>query len=155
MTLVFCSFSHPFRWVQQALEDYSISIKKLNQPFELQLLKFKNKDSLKSEDYQKAQASQLLKFLRSKDLVLLMDEGGQSLNTSQFSGRLRSCIESGKNRVVLVVGGSYGVSKELKQRADYVWKLSNLTLNGGVAQILTLEQVYRAVSLWKGSSYHH
>jgi 23S rRNA (pseudouridine1915-N3)-methyltransferase len=64
-------------------------------------------------------------------------------------------LESGKSRLVFVIGGAYGFSDEVYARADMKWSLSALTFNHWLAQLAALEQVYRGLTILKGIPYHN
>lgn len=97
----------------------------------------------------------ILKTLKPTDLVVLCDERGELLTSKKFSEKLVKLFERGKSRVVFVVGDAYGASDDLKARADYTWSMSTLTFNHHFAQALAMEQVYRALTIWKNVPYHN
>lgn len=96
----------------------------------------------------------LLKQIKEDDFVILCDEMGRDLNSLTFSKKVVELLENNR-RLVFCIGGPYGVNSSVKERADFVLKLSTLTLNHCVAQIVLLEQIYRALMIWKGRSYHN
>jgi 23S rRNA (pseudouridine1915-N3)-methyltransferase len=102
-----------------------------------------------------AESKALLSELKPQDFVVLLDERGQHLSSLQFSKHLVQAFESGKRRVVVVVGGAYGMSAELKARGQEIWSLSALTLAHPVAMAVLLEQLYRGFTIWKGLPYHN
>ena len=58
-------------------------------------------------------------------------------------------------RMVFIIGGAYGVSDKVVERANYVWKLSSLVFPHMLVRIIVLEQLYRALTIIKGEKYHH
>lgn len=108
------------------------------------------------EDSQRAAAEsrRLLDFLNPEDYVILCDESGKSLNSKAFSHQLQQIVESGKSRIVFIVGGAFGVDESVRKRAQLLISLSPFTLNHLVAQAVILEQIYRAFTIWKGFPYH-
>ncbi len=87
--------------------------------------------------------------------MVLLDEQGKGLTSKAFSKELVQWVESGKKRVVFVIGGSYGVSDAVKTRANIKLKLSDFVLNHWVAQIVLTEQIYRALAIWRNLPYHN
>jgi 23S rRNA (pseudouridine1915-N3)-methyltransferase len=124
-------------------------------PLTLQRLKTKNR-TRDAQDRKIAEEGELLlKQIEPSDYVIVCDERGQIADTKAFSKKMISALESGKKRVVFIVGGAYGTSDEVKRRADMKWNLSPMTMNHFVAQVVALEQIYRALTIWKGVPYHN
>lgn len=90
-----------------------------------------------------------------KDFVILLDETGKELSSTDLSQFIeKRCMDSGK-RVVFIIGGAYGVSQEIKDRADFTWSLSKLVFPHEIVRIILAEQVYRACTIIRGEKYHH
>ncbi len=87
------------------------------------------------------------------DFLVLLDERGRSLTSPDLAGRLEDWQQDGRN-LSFVIGGPDGVNDAVRQRADFIWSLSALTLPHGLARILCVEQLYRAWSLNAGHPYH-
>lgn len=102
-----------------------------------------------------AETRALLQHIKKDDLVVLCDERGQAVSSIRFSEKLVSFLEQGRPRVVIVIGGAFGVGEELRHRADWTWSLSPLVLNHHIAQSVALEQLYRALAIWKKLPYHN
>lgn len=89
----------------------------------------------------------------SDEFRVLLDEQGKSLSSSALAAKLSAWQHDGRN-LCFLIGGPDGVTAELRERADFVWSLSSLTLPHGLARILCAEQLYRAWSLQSGHPYH-
>jgi 23S rRNA (pseudouridine1915-N3)-methyltransferase len=87
------------------------------------------------------------------EFVILLDERGRALSTQQLARRLADWQQDGRD-ICFVIGGPDGVSATVRDRADFSWSLSALTLPHGLARILCVEQLYRAWSLSTGHPYH-
>ena len=83
--------------------------------------------------------------------TVVLSEEGKLFSTAEFAGFLEKC----DTRVVFVVGGPFGLAPAVKARANLVWSLSPLTFTHEMARLLLLEQLYRALNLNAGGSYHH
>lgn len=101
-----------------------------------------------------AEADSILGRLAGTDYVVAFDERGREYGSVEFAGELSGLIESGRN-VVFVAGGPFGLSERVRQRADRVLSLSKLTFTHEMARVIVLEQVYRAMTIIKGRTYHH
>lgn len=90
-----------------------------------------------------------------KDFVILLDETGKELSSPELAQFIeKRCMDSGK-RVVFIIGGAYGVTQEIKDRADFTWALSKLVFPHEIVRIILSEQVYRACTIIRGEKYHH
>lgn len=85
----------------------------------------------------------------------LFDEKGKMFSSVEFSGFLEKKMISGPKELILVIGGPYGFSKEVYQRASSKISLSRLTFSHQMVRLLCLEQIYRAFTILKGEPYHH
>ncbi len=99
------------------------------------------------------EAESLLSRIRSDEQVVLLDERGTSLSSQTLATRLSTWQSDGRD-LAFIIGGPDGVSDAVRQRADFVWSLSGLTLPHGLARVLLSEQLYRAWSLQTGHPYH-
>ncbi len=99
------------------------------------------------------EAESLLSRLNSDEQVVLLDERGTSLSSQKLAQRLSKWQSDGRD-LAFIIGGPDGVSQSVRQRADFVWSLSELTLPHGLARVLLSEQLYRAWSLQTGHPYH-
>ena len=89
---------------------------------------------------------------RSDARIYALGEEGTTFRSKEVADSLR--VLHGQS-AVFIVGGAYGLSDAVKQRADVLWSLSPLTFTHEIARMLLCEQLYRAVSIQTGSKYHH
>jgi 23S rRNA (pseudouridine1915-N3)-methyltransferase len=142
-------------WLAELTEEYR---KKIGFFCSVEILQIKpTKQSRSSSEQKRAdETAALLKALGKKeDYVILCDERGDSLSSRKFSQRLVKSFETGKSRVSIVIGGAFGFSDEMRERADWIWSLSPLVFNHHIAQAVVLEQVYRGFTIWKNLPYHN
>jgi 23S rRNA (pseudouridine1915-N3)-methyltransferase len=97
----------------------------------------------------------ILSKLNTADRVILLDEIGKEWSTVELAEFVEEMRESGTKRVVFIIGGAYGVDKQVRDRAHYIWSLSKLTFPHMLVRLILSEQVYRATSILHGSKYHH
>ena len=101
----------------------------------------------------------LNKFLESwpftgNDYVILLDERGKNITSPELSKKLQDCFIQSKNPII-IIGGAYGVTQEVRNKANFVWSVSNLVFPHELMRVLLSEQLYRAQSITNGSKYHH
>jgi 23S rRNA (pseudouridine1915-N3)-methyltransferase len=110
----------------------------------------------KSEDAQRAidwEGEQLLARIAPDEQVVLLDEKGSQPGSQDLARKVSAWQADGRD-LCFVIGGPDGVSKHCRDRAGFVWSLSNLTLPHGLARVIFAEQMYRAWSLLSGHPYH-
>jgi len=100
-----------------------------------------------------AEGEQILAIIGANEQVVLLDESGQQMASQALATRL-SDWQSDARDLCFVIGGPDGVSSACRERANFVWSLSALTLPHGLARVLFAEQMYRAWSLQAGHPYH-
>lgn len=100
------------------------------------------------------EADNILKRLREDDIVILLDLKGDLWNSEKVAEIIKSAELSTSGRLVLVIGGTLGVSNKLIARSDYRWCLSPLTFPHQLVRLLILEQLFRACKINKGEVYH-
>lgn len=97
----------------------------------------------------------IIKLLKEGDVVVLLDERGKEVDTPGFAKLLERHLQEATKRLVFVVGGAFGVSEEVRQRANTTLKLSSLVFPHMLVRLILAEQLYRASSIIEGGKYHH
>jgi len=113
----------------------------------------RRKKNDKSRQARTAEGEQMLARLGTTEQVVLLDERGKHLTSQLFAAKLTDWQADGRD-LCFIIGGPDGVSDECRQRANFTWSLSQLTLPHGMVRVLFAEQMYRAWSLQTGHPYH-
>lgn len=132
--------------ITDAINDYE---KRLRAPFEVKwvLLPYSAKNG---DEARQDESERIISQLRPADFVVLLDERGQDLSSSDFSALLTS-----QQNIVIIIGGAYGVNDELRQRADRVISLSAMVFPHQLVRLILIEQIYRAQAIATNHPYHH
>ena len=130
-------------WVLDGVSEYS---KRLKKPFDVRF-EFFEEDKL-------ARFLEKWPFSPSSEFVILLDERGSGLSSIEFSEKLEQCFNSSRE-VVIIIGGAYGVSSEVRERADFVWSFSRQVFPHELMRVMLTEQIYRAQEIARGGKYHH
>ncbi|HNY14401.1 MAG TPA: 23S rRNA (pseudouridine(1915)-N(3))-methyltransferase RlmH [Bacteroidales bacterium] len=101
------------------------------------------------------EGKKILEALGKDDFIVLLDERGKELSTSEFAGWLQNRILLPGKRIVFVVGGPWGFSEEVYNAAGFRLSLSRMTFPHQLVRLLFAEQLYRAFTVIKGEPYHH
>ena len=130
-------------WADTAIQEYS---KRMKKPY--------------LTEWQFFEESKLIKklerwdFDKTKEYVIICDERGKNLSSPEFSQKITSSLENGKD-IIILIGGAFGFSPEIRARADFLWSFSNLVFPHRLAQAIVAEQIYRAQEIALGHPYHH
>ena len=93
--------------------------------------------------------------LKKDDFLVLLDERGKQLTSVEFSAFMEQKLQLPAKRLVFLVGGAWGFSEEIYQRADFKISLSKMTFSHQMVRLFFLEQLYRAMTILRGESYHN
>ena len=97
----------------------------------------------------------ILKKVGEKDFLVLLDEKGKEVTSMGFAEIVKHHQNISTKNLVFIIGGAYGFSEEVYQRANMKIALSKMTFPHQLVRVLFLEQVYRAFTILKGEKYHH
>ena len=102
-----------------------------------------------------AEGENLTQRIPADAFVIALDQSGKSLRSEQLADLMQEHMVGGTALWVLVIGGPYGLSDSVRQRADLVLSLSAMTLTHQIARLILLEQLYRCCTIIRNEPYHH
>ena len=100
------------------------------------------------------EGERILAKCRPGDLVMAMCIEGKIISSEEFAADFASAALNGKSTIDIIIGGSYGLSPAVKQRADMKLSMGRMTFPHQLARVMLCEQIYRAFSINSGSQYH-
>jgi len=125
-------------------------------PFEMVVIpELKNTKNLSIAEQQEKEADLILKQLDTSDEVVLLDDKGKQFTSMGFSEYISKKMLASHKRMVFVVGGPYGFSERVYNRANGKVSLSAMTFSHQMIRLIFVEQLYRAMTILKGEPYHH
>lgn len=101
------------------------------------------------------EGDEILKRMQASDVMILLDEKGKSYTSEGFSQLLQKKMNSGIKNLVFVIGGPYGFSEAVYQRANGKVALSAMTFSHQMIRLFFVEQLYRGFTILKNEPYHH
>jgi len=137
-------------WVVEGIERYQ---KRLKAPFlaEWILVAHSSLDGLRARQ---DESERILSRLDAYDFIVLLDERGKELDSPTFAGVLKAELDRSQ-KVLIIIGGAFGVTDALRDKAHLVWSLSPLVFPHQLVRLILVEQLYRAQQITLGGSYHH
>jgi 23S rRNA (pseudouridine1915-N3)-methyltransferase len=115
----------------------------------------KNAKNLSEKQQKIAEGNELLKRIEKSDTMIILDEKGKTFSSVQFSEYLQKKMNSGLKNLIFVIGGPYGFSEEIYQRANGKISLSTMTFSHQMVRLFFIEQLYRGFTILKNEPYHH
>ena len=115
----------------------------------------KNAAMLSEMDLKKKEGEMITGFLQKEDWLVLLDETGKMLGSEGLATFIQQRANESTKTIVFLIGGAYGVSDAVKQRANFVWSLSKLVFPHQLVRLILAEQIYRACSINRNEKYHH
>ena len=115
----------------------------------------RNTKKLSEAEQKRLEGEAILRLLNESDHVTLLDEHGAELRSIEFAELVQRRMSSGVKRLVFVIGGAYGLSEALYQRANSKVSLSKMTFSHQIVRAIFAEQLYRAFTILKNEPYHH
>ena len=124
-------------------------------PFDIQVIPdLKNTKNL-SEAQQKQQEGEAILRAVEGSYVVLLDEHGIEYRSMTFARQLQTWMNTSTRGLTFVIGGAYGFSPAVYERADAQISLSQMTFSHQMIRLLFVEQLYRAMTILRGEPYHH
>lgn len=124
--------------------------------FELDIIPdIKNVKNLSEQQQKEKEGELILSKLAPADFLILLDENGKAFGSIEFADELQKKMNAGIKTVVFVIGGPYGFSEAVYQKAQQKISLSKMTFSHQMVRLFFIEQVYRGFTILRNEPYHH
>jgi 23S rRNA (pseudouridine1915-N3)-methyltransferase len=143
------------RLFREIIDEY---IKRVNHyiPFEITYLPdLKNRKSVSEDEQKVLEGEKLIKAIEPTDYVVLLDDKGKNYSSPEFAGYIEKKMHSVPKRLVFLIGGPYGFSKNIYDVANEKISLSKMTFTHQMVRMIFTEQLYRALTILNNEPYHH
>ena len=142
-------------WIETGLKDYKKRIKRYL-PFDvIEVPTVKGSGKMTKNEIKEKEGKEILNNIRSNSYVVLLDENGKEYTSEEFAEWLQGAMNRSIQYLVFIIGGAYGFSDEIKNRANRKLSLSKMTFSHQIVRLVFGEQLYRALTIIKGEPYHH
>jgi 23S rRNA (pseudouridine1915-N3)-methyltransferase len=119
------------------------------------LPELKNASSLSLEQQKNMEGKSILNRINNDAFLILLDENGKNFSSVEFSNYIQKQMLKGLKGVIFVVGGPYGFSQQVYERANDKISLSKMTFSHQLVRLIFMEQLYRAMTILRNEPYHH
>jgi 23S rRNA (pseudouridine1915-N3)-methyltransferase len=125
-------------------------------PFGIQVIPdIRNAKNLTAGQQKEKEGESILKSLQAGDYIVLLDDKGKEYTSVQFASYIEKTMHTAVKRLIFVVGGPYGFSQAVYDRANEKMTLSRMTFSHQMARLIFVEQLYRAMTILNNEPYHH
>ena len=150
MIKIICVGKIKEKFFKEALLEYE---KRLNKYTKLAIIEVEDEENSNKNIVLQKEKEKILKHIDDKDFVITTEIEGESFSSLAFASNLDKILSNNKN-VTFIIGGSYGLAEEIKQRSNLALSFSKFTFPHQLFRIILLEQIYRAYKIINGETYH-
>lgn len=115
----------------------------------------KNAGALSESELKEKEGELILSQLKKDDYLIVLDEKGKNFTSEELAAFIQQRANESQKQLIFLIGGAFGVSKEVLQRAQFKWSLSKLVFPHQLVRLILAEQIYRACSILRNEKYHH
>lgn len=141
--------------IKSGIDNYLSRLAHYAQVETLAVADIKETRNMTAAQQKTAEGERILRTIEPSDRVVLLDERGKQPSSTEFAALLQKRMASGLRRLVFVIGGPYGFSQAVYDRADAMLSLSRMTFNHEMVRLIFVEQLYRAFTILNHEPYHH
>ncbi len=138
-------------YLKDAVNEY---VKRISKYVKVSIIEVED-EALKEENViLSKEKDRIMKCIKREDYVITLEINGLELSSIELANYLKKLYIDGKSDIVFIIGGSYGLDKEVKERSDFSLSFSKLTFPHQLFRVLLLEQLYRSFKIMNNETYH-
>ena len=145
------------KYLKDGIAEYSKRISRFATVEMVELADEKTPDRASDSENEKIldlEGNRILSKIGDREFVVVLAIEGKTLSSEEFSKQLEQASINGYSTLTFVIGGSLGLSPQVKNRANLSLSFGRLTLPHQLMRLVLVEQIYRAFTIQKGSPYH-
>ncbi|MEZ4907267.1 MAG: 23S rRNA (pseudouridine(1915)-N(3))-methyltransferase RlmH [Saprospiraceae bacterium] len=150
-----CLGKNQFSFVEEAIDIYQ---KRLNHYCNFSVIYLDNikiSNKINPDIVKEKEAEKLIEKFSDNDFIILLDENGREFNSIEFADYIEKKMIYNDKKLKFVIGGAFGFSAKIKQRADALVSLSKMTFSHQIIRTIFMEQLYRAFTIIRNEKYHN
>ncbi len=148
MIKIICVGKLKEKYFSSAINEY---LKRLYKYVKIEILEIPDESNV--EKAVKVEGEKILSKIKDDEYVIALDISGKSLSSLEFAKKIDKIFNT-NSKLTFVIGGSYGLSGEVKERSNYLLSFSKMTFPHQMFRVILLEQIYRAYKINNNESYH-
>lgn len=150
MIKIICVGKLKEKYLKEATLEY---LKRIQKYVKLEIIELEDEGTCERVVALRKEKEKILKVLNPKDYIVTLEIEGKQFTSEDFSKKIEQ-IQLNYSNICFIIGGSYGLDKDIKDLSNLKLSFSNLTFPHQLFRIMLLEQIYRAFKIKTGESYH-
>lgn len=138
------------QYLRDAIEEYK---KRISRYTNLEIIELKDEGLLEKDKTLNVEAEKIERYIDSKDYIITLEIEGKEYTSEEFAEKIRT-IQIENSHITFIIGGSYGLSQRIKEKAKMHLSFSKMTFPHQLFRVLLLEQIYRSYKIINNESYH-
>ena len=138
------------KYLVEAIEEY---LKRLKKYTEVEIIELKDENNYEISKNIEKEAEKIEKYLNKKEYIITLEIDGKQLTSEEFANKIDK-IKLETPNITFIIGGSYGLSKQITDQANYHLSFSKMTFPHQLFRVILLEQIYRAYKIINNENYH-
>ena len=138
------------KYLKEAIEEYT---KRISKYTNIEIIEVKDEGLVEEQKAINLEAEKIKKYISDRDYIITLEIEGKEFNSVEFSKKLDQ-IQIENSNITFIIGGSYGLSEELKNKAKLHLSFSKMTFPHQLFRVMLLEQIYRAYKIMNNEKYH-
>lgn len=143
MIKIICVGKVKEQYLRDGINDYT---KRIGKYHKINIIEVDDSNIVEERD-------RIIKYIDNKDYVITLDIDGKQLSSLEFSDKIDKTFIVNSN-ITFVIGGSYGLHQDIKNRSDFSLSFSKMTFPHQLFRIILLEQIYRSFKILNNETYH-
>lgn len=138
------------KYLKDALDEYRKRIKKYTN---IEIIEVKDEGLVEEQKAINLESEKIKKYISEKDYIITLEIEGKEFTSPEFAKKIEQ-IQIESSNIVFIIGGSYGLSNEIKSKARMHLSFSKMTFPHQLFRVMLLEQIYRAYKIINNEKYH-
>ena len=138
------------KYLKDAIDEYK---KRISKYTNLEIIELEDEGLVEKEKAIKLEGNKINRYLNNKDYIITLEIEGKQLTSKEFATKIDQILIENSN-ISFIIGGSYGISEEIKNKANMHLSFSKMTFPHQLFRVILLEQIYRAYKINNNESYH-
>ena len=138
------------KYLKEAIEEYK---KRISKYTNIEIIELKDEGLVEESKAIELEGEKINKHLTNKDYIITLEIEGKQMTSVEFSKKLER-IQIENSNIVFIIGGSYGLSKEIKDKSNLKLSFSKMTFPHQLFRVILLEQIYRSYKIINNERYH-
>jgi len=150
MIKIICVGKIKEKYLKEAIEEYT---KRLSKYTKLEIIEVSDVDNVNVDIILTKEKELIEKYIGSRDFIITLEIDGNLISSEELANKIDNIFNTNSN-ITFIIGGSYGLHKDIKNRSDYKLSFSKLTFPHQLFRVILLEQIYRVFKINNNESYH-